>query len=306
MSTVPTPLSFSALKRSRGSVEQFAQAIAAASTTKRDDDRYWNLTVDKAGNGHAIIRFLDKPSQDGEDALPWVRTFSHSFQGPGGWLIELCPTTLDQKCPVCESNNTLWNSGLDSDKKIASSRKRKLAYTANILVVSDPANPENDGKVKLFKFGKKIFDKMYLKMHTEFPDEVPFKPFDLWDGANFKLRARKVDGQRNYDISEFAAQTPVSTDEVKLEAIWKSEMALKPLLDQGNFKTYDQLKVRLERVLGPSGRSATAEQVGTQAFNDVDAGVKVESVPGVIDTTKENDITDDDDMKFFQNLADGE
>ncbi len=156
-----TPTSFSALKRSRGSVEQLTKAIQASTQTKREDDRFWEATVDKAKNGHAAIRFLPAPPQDGEDGLPWVRTFSHGFQGPGGWLIELCPTTLEQKCPVCEANNLLWNSGIEANKDIARARKRKLSYTANILVVGDPAKPENDGKVKLFRFGKKIFDKVY-------------------------------------------------------------------------------------------------------------------------------------------------
>ena len=170
---------FNTLKRSRGSVEKLTQEIQKLSQNNKQDDRFWEPTVDKAGNGHAIIRFLPAPPQDGEDGLPWVRMFSHSFQGPGGWFINNCPTTIEEKCPVCEGNNVLWNSGIEANQAVVRTRKRKLHYIANILVVSDPAKPENDGKVKLFKFGKKIFDKVYEKMHPEFPDEVAFSPFEL-------------------------------------------------------------------------------------------------------------------------------
>lgn len=301
-----SPLSFSALKRSRGSVEQLTKAIQQNSQTKKEDDRFWELTVDKAGNGHAVIRFLPAPPQDGEDGLPWVRTFSHGFKGPGGWLIDLCLTTIEQKCPVCEANSNLWNSGIEANKKVASSRKRRLSYTTNILVVSDPANPKNDGQVKLFRFGQKIFDKIYEKMH---PDpafgEAAVNPFDLWDGLNFKLRARKVADYRNYDSSEFSAASAVSTDEAKLEAIWKSEHSLLALADPKNFKTYDQIKARLGVVLGTAVTATTAEQASAQTFADEDAGVK--SAPRQNDPV-EPEPTDEEpeDLSFFKNLADGE
>lgn len=302
-----TPTSFSALKRSRGSVEKLTAAIQQSSQSKKEDERFWEPTVDKAKNGHASIRFLPAPPQDGEDGLPWVRTFSHGFQGPGGWLIELCPTTLDQKCPVCEANGLLWNSGIEANKTVARSRKRKLSYTANILVISDPAKPENDGKVKLYRFGSKIFEKVYEKMHTVFPDEATFNPFDLWEGATFKLKIRQVEGYRNYDKSEFGPQGPISEDETKLEAIWKSEHTLREIVAVKNFKTYAQIDSRLRKVLGSAVSTATADQAGAQAFGDMDAGVKapaihndpVESVVSVSDE-------EPDDMQFFKDLANGE
>jgi hypothetical protein len=301
-----TPTSFSALKRSRGSVEKLTEAIKQSTQSKKEDERFWEPTVDKAGNGHALIRFLPAPPQDGEDGLPWVRSFSHGFQGPGGWLIDLCPTTLDQKCPVCEGNNVLWNSGIESNKTVARERKRKLSYTANILVVSDPAKPENDGKVKLFRFGKKIFDKVYEKMHPEFPDEKAFSPFDLWEGANFKLKIRKVENYRNYDKSEFAPQEAISSDEAKMEAIWKSEFSLKEIVDPKNFKTYAQIESRRAKVLGTAVSTTTAESVSEGAFNDEDAGVK--SAPRANDPVREILPTtdDDEDLKFFKSLADEE
>lgn len=254
-----TPLSFSSLKRNRNAVEKLTQAVQQASQTRQVDERFWEPTVDKAGNGHALIRFLPAPPQDGEDGLPWVRRFNHSFQGPGGWFIDECPTTLEQKCPVCENNTVLWNSGIESNQNIVRIRKRKLTYIANILVISDPAKPENDGKVMLYKFGKKIFDKIYEKMHPEFPDEKAFSPFDLWDGANFKLKIRTVDKYRNYDKSEFATPAPVSTDDATLESLWRKEYSLKDFVSPKNFKTYDQLNNRLVKVLGTAPKAATAE-----------------------------------------------
>jgi len=298
-------LSFSALKRSRGSVEQLAKAIESNSREKREDERFWELTVDKAGNGHAVIRFLPAPPQDGEDGLPWVRTFSHGFKGPGGWLIDQCPTTIEQKCPVCESNSLLWNSEIEANKKVASSRKRRLSYTANILVVTDPANPKNDGQVKLFRFGQKIFDKIYEKMN---PDpafgESPVNPFDLWCGMNFKLRARLVAGYRNYDSSEFAMVTAVSEDDTRLEALWKSEHGLLQFLDVKNFKSFDQIKKRLGVVLGSAVVTETAEKAPSQRFSDEDAGIKLQpEVNNPVETTGDEE---PDDLSFFKNIADSE
>lgn len=294
-----TPLSFAALKRSRGSLDKLVQAIQQTTQARQQDERFWEATVDKAGNGHAIIRFLEKPMQDGEDGLPYVRKFTHGFQGPGGWFIEECPTTLNEKCPLCEGNSVLWNSGIDANKKIVSVRKRKLIYVANILVVSDPAKPENDGKVKLFRFGKKIFDKVYEKMHPEFPDEEAFSPFDLWDGANFKLKIRKVEGYRNYDKSEFAGRGPVDADDAKIEAIWKQCHSLKELVSPKNFKTYDQLAARLTKVLGSAPVTTTAEQAKAPAQLDVPA-----QEPDLPAQSGGDD--EQDDLSYFQSLADQE
>lgn len=292
---------FNALKRSRGSVEKLTQEIQKLSQNNKQDDRFWEPTVDKAGNGHAILRFLPAPPQDGEDGLPWIRMWSHSFQGPGGWFINNCPTTIEEKCPVCEGNNVLWNSGIEANQAIVRIRKRKLHYIANVLIVSDPAKPENDGKVKLFKFGKKIFDKVYEKMHPEFPDEVAFSPFDLWDGANFKLKIRRVDDYRNYDKSEFAAQSPISDSDEKLESIWKQEHSLKEFLDKKNFKPYDQLETRRAKVIGTVPQTLSAEVSHEKMVSDYEDDAPT-SKPTVQAPSQMPD-EDDGDLSFFKNLA---
>jgi hypothetical protein len=214
------------------------------------DDRIWKLDVDKSGNGYAVIRFL--PAPNGED-LPFVKLYSHAFQGPGGWYIENSLTTLGQKDPVSEYNSELWNNGTDAGKELARKQKRKLTYVSNIYVVKDPANPANEGKVFLFKFGKKIFDKLTAAMQPEFEDEEAIDPFDFWQGANFKLKAKNVAGYRNYDSSEFAAAGPLLDDDDAMEAIWKKQYSLSELVAADQFKTYDELKKRLDYVLGSKG-----------------------------------------------------
>ena len=239
----------------------------------------------------AIVRFLPAPSVDGDEALPWVRVFSHGFQGPGGWFIDNCLTTLNEKCPVCEHNNTLWNSGIEANKDIARKQKRKLSYVANILVVSDPSNPENEGQVKLFKFGKKIFDKITEAMNPEFADETPVNPFDLWEGANFKLKIRNVEGYRNYDKSEFADKSALfDGDDDKLEELWKSEFSLKEFTEKRNFKSFEQLKTRLDKVLGFEGTPAPK----TKAESTVIEGDDVPSF---------SNSEDDEDLDYFKSLA---
>jgi hypothetical protein len=214
------------------------------------DDRIWKLDVDKSGNGYAVIRFL--PAPNGED-LPFVKLYSHAFQGPGGWYIENSLTTLGQKDPVSEYNSELWNNGTDAGKELARKQKRKLTYVSNIYVVKDPANPANEGKVFLFKFGKKIFDKLTAAMQPEFEDEEAIDPFDFWQGANFKLKAKNVAGYRNYDSSEFAAAAPLLDDDDAMEAVWKKQYSLAELVAADQFKTYDELKKRLDYVLGSKG-----------------------------------------------------
>ena len=214
------------------------------------DDRLWKLDVDKSGNGYAVIRFL--PAPNGED-LPFVKLYSHAFQGPGGWYIENSLTTLNQKDPVSELNSELWNNGTDAGKELARKQKRKLTYVSNIYVVKDPANPANEGKVFLFKFGKKIFDKLTAAMQPEFEDEEAIDPFDFWQGANFKLKAKNVAGYRNYDSSEFAAAAPLLDDDDAMEAVWKKQYSLAELVAADQFKTYDELKKRLDYVLGSKG-----------------------------------------------------
>jgi hypothetical protein len=211
------------------------------------DDRFWKPEVDKVGNGFATIRFL--PAPEGED-IPWSKVWSHAFQGPGGWYIENSLTTLNQKDPVSEYNRGLWNSGNEKDKETVRKQKRKLSYYANIYVVKDPTNPQNEGKVFLYKFGKKIFDKIMAAMQPEFEDEEAINPFDFWQGANFKLKIRKVDGYWNYDKSEFESPSPLLSDDDALEAIWKKQNSLTDFLAAPNFKSYEELEKRLNQVLG--------------------------------------------------------
>jgi hypothetical protein len=290
--------SFANLKRNSNSFEKLSKAVEATSAgteNSKDDNRFWQPEVDKAGNGMAIIRFLPAPAVDGDDALPWVRTFSHGFQGPGGWFIDNCLTTLNEKCPVCEHNNTLWNSGIEANKDVARKQKRKLSYLANILVVSDPSNPSNEGQIKLYKFGKKIFDKITEAMNPEFADETPVNPFDMWEGANFKLKIRNVEGYRNYDKSEFAdVSALLDGNDEKLEELWKKEYSLKDFTEKKNFKPYDQLKGRLDKVLGFTGApiAKTKAEDTVASFKD-DVSVLDSKI-----------LESDDDLDYFKSLAD--
>lgn len=293
---------FSSLKRNRTDISKLNKAIESLNTysdnSSKDDDRFWVPETDKAGNGMAIIRFLPAPAVDGDDALPWVRIFNHGFQGPGGWLIDGCLTTIGQKCPVCEHNGNLWNSGNDANKDIARKQKRKVNYIANVLIISDPKNPENEGQVKLFKFGKKIFDKISEAMNPEFEDEKAVNPFDFWEGANFKLKMRQVEGYRNYDKSEFESVSPLfDGDDAKLESIWKKEYSLNEYLDPKQFKSYEQIKSRLEKVLGFEGvvMTSRAEDVVLKPAKNVDDDVPF--------TPSASSSADDDDLDYFKSLA---
>jgi len=214
------------------------------------DDRYWRPELDKSGNGYAVVRFLPAPT--GEE-LPWARIWNHGFQGPGGWYIENSLTTLGQKDPVSEYNSQLWNSGIEANKEIARKQKRRLNYTANVYILKDPAHPENEGSIKLYRFGKKIFDKINDLMNPAFEDESAVNPFDLWSGANFKMKIRKVEGYSNYDKSEFDASSPLLDDDTRMEEIWNTEHSLKELVSEDKFKTFDELKTKLDRVLGLGG-----------------------------------------------------
>jgi len=229
-------------------------------TRSFDDERFWKPELDKSGNGYAVIRFL--PAPKGED-IPWQRMFSHSFQGPGGWYIENSLTTINKNDPVGEVNRRLWNSGSEADKETARRQKRKLSYYTNIYVVTDTKHPEHEGKVCLYKFGKKIFDKIMESMQPQFDDEQAINPFDLWKGANFKLKIRKVDGFWNYDKSEFDSVAPLLDTDEALEKVYESEYPLKPFHDESNFKSYSELKEKMERTLGESVDNRTAEQVAS-------------------------------------------
>tara|TARA_R100000152_G_C6781803_1_gene217196 strand:+ start:2306 stop:3166 length:861 start_codon:yes stop_codon:yes gene_type:complete len=284
-------MSFASLKKqsSLGSLTaKLVKEVEKTNSANKGDERLWKPEVDKAGNGYAVIRFL--PAPDGED-LPWVKLYSHAFQGPGGWYIENSLTTVNQKDPVSEFNTQLWNSGVDSDKEIARRQKRKLSYYTNIYVVKDPANPQNEGKVFLYKFGKKIFDKIMGAMQPEFEDESPINPFDFWQGADFKVKIKKVAGYWNYDSSEFAAVSPLLDDDDALEALWKKEYSLAELVDSSQFKSYDELKTRLNAVLklnsAPAKKAISVE----------------EELEEEIQTRRSAPAEEDDALSYFQQLA---
>jgi len=276
------------------------------SSSSSSDDRLWRLECDKSGNGYAVVRFL--PAPDGED-LPFVKLYSHAFQGSGGWYIENSLTTLNQRDPVSELNTELWNNGTDSGKEIARKQKRKLTYVSNIYVVKDPANPDNEGKVFLYKFGKKIFDKITAAMQPEFEDETPIDPFDFWQGANFKLKAKNVAGYRNYDSSEFAAQSAMLDDDDAMEAIWKKEYSLAELVAADQFKSYDELKKRLDYVLGTKGARrqdaevADEESTSRGPVRDLDEDLRTELSNLSSSKSSSYDEEDDDTMSYFAKLA---
>tara|TARA_B100000900_G_scaffold173030_1_gene146910 strand:- start:4213 stop:5097 length:885 start_codon:yes stop_codon:yes gene_type:complete len=260
------------------------------------DERLWKPELDKSGTGSAVIRFL--PAVDGEE-LPWTKLWKHAFQGPTGkWYIENSLTTLNQKDPVSEFNTSLWNTGIESDKETARKQKRKLEYYSNIYVVNDPKHPENNGKVFLFRYGKKIFDKIMAAMQPEFEDETPINPFDFWEGANFKLKIRKVDGYWNYDKSEFDSVSALLDDDAKLDATWKTQYPLADFHAPSNFKSYEELKKRLDDVL--SG-TVTASAVSMMDEDVVETPqFKSEPEPSIPEVSQEED---DDTMSYFQKLA---
>ena len=274
------------------------------------DDRFWKPEVDKAGNGYAVIRFL--PAPEGCE-LPWAQVWSHAFQGPGGWYIENSLTTMGQKDPVSEHNRVLWNSGSDRDKEIARKQKRKLSYYANIYVVSDPAHPENEGRVFLYKFGKKIYDKITEAMQPQFADEEAINPFDFWTGANFKLKIRKVEGYWNYDKSEFDRVEPLMDDDDKLEKIYNNLNDLNEFSDAKNFKSYEDLKKRLDYVLGVRGTPKTQDPEVVAEEEEWEAERRGEpspkrSVPSFeiskpAARVEEDDEDADDALSYFQRLA---
>jgi hypothetical protein len=255
-------MSFSNLKNNRKkAIDDLVNAVASSegSAGKKSygDDRFWKPTRDKAGNGYAVIRFL--PAKEGED-LPWVKYFDHGFKGPTGqWYIENSLTSIGQDDPVTEANSILWNTGREEDKQTARDRKRRLHYVSNILVVSDPSNPENEGKVMLYKFGKKIFDKIMDLMQPQFQDEEPVNPYDFWEGADFKLKIRKVEGWVSYDKSEFSTPEGLfDGDDERLEEVYNKLYSLQDFIDPKNYKSYADLKTKLNKVLGVDAGHAAA------------------------------------------------
>jgi len=264
------------------------------------DDRFWKPEVDKVGNGFATIRFL--PAPEGED-LPWSKVWSHAFQGPGGWYIENSLTTLNQKDPVSEHNRGLWNSGNEKDKETVRKQKRKLSYYANIYVVKDPTNPQNEGKVFLYKFGKKIFDKIQEAMKPDFQDEKPVNPFDLWGGSNFRMKIRNVAGYTNFDKSEFdSASALFDGDDKKLEAVWNKLYSLKEFTDPSNFKAYEVLSKKAKDVIGSNIRETSTDD-RTVEDEELEQAPRPSAAPKKkADPTPEPE-EEMDSMSYFEKLA---
>ena len=300
-------MDFENLKNSQSNFDKLTKQIeanlnpedSAKTKNKYQDDRLWKPELDKTGNGYAVLRFLPAPQKE---EMPWARVWSHAFQGPGGWYIENSLTTLGQKDPVSEENTILWNTGVDSDKEIARKRKRKLSYYSNVYVVSDPKHPENEGKVFLFKFGKKIFDKITEAMQPAFEDEKPINPFDFWEGANFKLKIRKVDGFWNYDKSEFEAVSPITTDDEVIKGIWNKQYPLKPFLEAANFKSYDELKEKFNRVVAGSKNTETASEIDLPPTTSSAPATAAASVT----SNEASGVEDDDTLSYFSKLAEDE
>ena len=310
-------MDFASMKKNRSNqLESLTSELSKLSTKQTQqgqDDRLWYPAVDKAGNGYAVIRFL--PAPEGED-VPFIRVWDHGFKGPGGWYIENSLTSIGEQDPVGEYNSKLWNSGIESDKEIARKQKRRLSYISNIIVLKDPANTENEGKVFLFKYGKKIFDKLQEVMNPQFPDEKPLNPFDLWEGANFNIKIRQVEGYRNYDKSAFSEPGALLDDDAKLEKIWSKEHKLQPFLDKSNFKSYDVLKAKLNKVLGldetfgavpdakPSLKSSSpADKFEKKAARDDDDELPWSS-PSASKKAAVAEDDDDESLAFFKSLAD--
>ena len=304
-------MSFAALKNNRTDLSKLVQAASNAGpedTKKHNvtDERFWIPTRDKAGNGYAVIRFLPG---NAEAPTPWVRYWDHFFKGPTGqWYIEKSLTSLGQVDPLAESNSRLWNEdGSEEAKRTVRERKRNLRYVANVLVISDPSAPSNEGKVMLYKFGKKIFDKIMDSMQPQFPDEVPVNPFDMWQGADFTLKIRKVEGYPNYDASAFKSTSAISSDDEALEAYYDNQYDLSEWSDTKNYKTYDELKARLAVVLGESSTPARViesldQRANTPSFPEQSQSMAA-SAPDPVIKTAESSMNDDDTMSYFAKLA---
>lgn len=307
--------SFDALKKNRSkSLEALTDQLSKINSkgyNNSDDGKHWKCTRDSSGNGMAVIRFLPAPAN--ED-VPFVRIWDHGFQGPGGWYIEKSLTTIGKEDPMSEINSKLWNSGIESDKELARKQKRRLQYVSNIYVVKDPGNPDNEGKVFLFSYGKKIFDKLNDLMNPSFEDEKPINPFDLWDGANFRLKIRQVEGYANYDKSDFDTPGPLFDEDEKLEAVWKQAHSLAELIDPKNFKTFEELQAKAYKALGINGGTSSPSKAKTVVEDDEDEDLDMsklgaKSTPEPEQKAKEEKASsakvddDDDDLEYFRNLG---
>ena len=303
-------MSFADLKRNRTDLSKLvaqAQETSGTQTTRQSDDtRFWQPTRDKAGNGYAVIRFLPG---DAQAATPWVRYWDHAFKGPTGqWYIEKSLTSIGQQDPLSELNSKMWNSGVEADKAIVRQRKRNLRYIANVLIVSDPSAPENEGQIKLYRFGKKIFDKIMDSMQPQFPDEAPVNPFDMWEGADFTVKIRKVEGYPNYDASSFKAPAALSSDESYLEDLYNKQYDLSEWVDPKNYKTYDELKSRLAMVLGEQAPRTMKQEAALDLDDEIPdfpsmRPTAAPSAPEPTISTAESSMDDDDTMSYFAKLA---
>lgn len=308
--------SLSDLRKSRGGFDKLVKEVerisAPQSGNDKNDDRFWTPDVDKAGNGYAVIRFL--PPSKGEE-FPFVRVWKHAFQGPTGkWYIENSLTTIGKNDPVGELNQELWNSGVEANKEVARKQKRKLEYIVNILVVSDSKRPENEGKVFLYKFGKKIWDKIKDVTEPQFEDEKPINPFDFWEGANFKLKIRNVEGYRNYDKSEFDKPSAISEDDADIERIWSNQHSLTDFHNARHFKSYDDLKKKLDTVLNAPGQvqrradqtdlDESEEQVPSTRFASAEKSM-AQARPKAPPPRREVDFDSDESesLSYFSKLA---
>jgi hypothetical protein len=303
-------MSFSNLKKNIGaqgikSLQDQLDKLNNKYGNSNDDTRFWKLETDKVGTGAAVIRFL--PESEGE-TTPWVIMYNHSFQGPGGWYIENSLTTLNQADPVSEYNRDLWNSGIEANKNIVRNQKRQTKYISNILVIKDPANPQNEGKVFMFKYGKKIFEKIKAVMFPEndaVDQKEPMNPFCPWTGANFKLKIKRVSDYPNYEQSEFSTKEPLfGGDDAKIEALWKTQHKLSSLLESSNFKTYDQLKARLDKVLGLKSASAQEEKKPVQMVSKPSLSESASVIADKSSSFSDDDISDD--LDYLQQLANEE
>ena len=298
-------MSFAQLKERKDQIQSLIKAAeqAGGNTEKKSytDERFWKPTVDKAGNGYAVIRFLPAPKSE---ELPWIRYWDHGFKGPTGlWYIENSLTSIGQTDPVGELNSRLWNSGIEADKEKARAQKRRLHYVTNVYIVSDPSNPDNEGKVFLYQFGKKIFDKIMDMMQPSFADEKAVNPFDLWEGANFKLKIRNVEGYRNYDKSEFDSPATLSDDDSVLEGIYNKQSSLQEFLDPKNFKTYDELKMKLSRVLGEEVSAGVNTIKQETQLGESTPPPELKSAEPVTAEELSSQNEDDDTMSYFAKLA---
>ena len=305
-------MSFAALKSNRTDLSKLVEAASSGpgetKTDNRNDERFWQPTRDKAGNGYAVIRFLPG---DAEAPTPWVRYWDHFFKGPTGqWYVEKSLTSIGQADPLSESNSKLWNEdGSEEAKRIVRERKRNLRYIANVLIISDPSAPENEGQVKMYRFGKKIFDKIMDSMQPQFPDEAPVNPFDMWNGADFTVKIRKVEGYPNYDASAFKSPSAMAGSDEDLEAIYNKQHDMNEWTDPKNFKTYDELKSRLAMVLGESAPRTVREQVSldtSQAYTAPTAAAPADLAGAPqpeISTAENTNLDEDDTMSYFAKLA---